>query len=48
VRRHARTIFDIAFGIWGVTTTKALFISLAFAGSVSAVMAIRDVAGRRR
>jgi hypothetical protein len=62
VRRHARTIFDIAFGIWGVTlvvlaltrwdhyegTTKALFISLAFAGSVSAAMAIRDIAGRHR
>jgi hypothetical protein len=29
-------------------TTKALFISLAFAGSFSAARTIRDIAGRHR
>ena len=40
----------LALTRWGryEGTTKALFISLAFAGSVSAAMAIRDISGRRR
>jgi hypothetical protein len=62
VRRHLRSVFDIAFGVCGITllvlaltrwdryegTTKALFISLAFAGSVSGAVAIHDIARRRR